>query len=501
MLKKCIIPVLLLLFLTLLLISPSPVYSSTIPRQVILLDFSGLELSQITSDYPNLIKLVSTSTVTLVTVPNSQRDSGPNILDLIPLKKSIYALNPTAIMTLDQFMPFSKKINLSPKYPLEFKNPTNSNSIRNPYPLESFQNKITVFRWPENHNPLLSDGKKILRYYEDLTGYMFANFNSNNTLLMVCAYCPQQKPAIQNKNLFAVILRGQNFTNGTLYSQSTRKPGIITYTDLRKIIFNPNNKTGTSEKIKTIPGKWRTIAAEQPELIKNYSVRWPLLTVLGYLMIGLVPLLILGLIRHFPIPIITLLIWSYLYLLTIPGTFLIEAAISPTAWLPIIAYTLAIGGGIFIISYILSGNNITKTLMWLAFLTLGLIIINILRNGYYESRSFLGYSILAGGRYYGAGNEYMGILLGAYIVGVTLSLPHIKKWRQEILWCTTFFLSLILFYPLFGSDVGGGITALMGLGITNYLWLNQPIHFKNIARLCLLTLFVFIGMAFLDRYV
>ncbi len=499
MLKKCTIPILLLFLFTFVLISPLKVYSCTIPRQVILLDCPGLELLKITNKYPNLSKLLSTSTVTLVTAPNSPK----NVLDLIPLKKSMNTFNSTVIMTREHFS-FPDILDSSPKCPPLYNHLNNSILIPNSYPLGSLQNKVTIFRWDshESLQPNLTDDfhKRILRYYDNLTGYIFDKINSNHTLLLVCAYNPQ-KPAVQNKNLFAVILRGPNYTNGTLYSQNTRKPGIITCADLRNIILNPDINTGTPGKIKIIPGKWRSIAVQQPALIKNYSIRWPLLTILGYLTIGLVFAFILGLIRHFPKPILIVLIWIYLYVLTIPGTFLIEATLAPTAWTSIITYTLVIGGGILIISYVLSGKSMNRTLMWLAFLTTGLCVIDTLRNGYFESKSFLGYSILAGGRYYGTGNEYMGIFLGAYIVGVTLSLHYFQKWRKQILWGATIFLSLILFFPLFGSDVGGGITALMGLGITNYLWLNQPIRFKNIAGLCLLTLLIFTGMAFLDRYV
>jgi hypothetical protein len=521
--KNHVIPVLLFFLLASVLINPLPVNSITIKQPVIILDLPGLELSEISSDYPHLLKLVSTGSTALVTVPNSSMINGPKSFTLsilrgilqksslntdITNKKGINtASNPVTVMKLDDIIPFHvMRSNLSQNNSLiPFKNKANINSILNHYRLEQFQNEIMVFTWVENYRYFLKSPEdafrhRILRYYDYLTGCILDRIDLNNTLFLVCTYRPQQKPDMKNKNLVAVVLKGRDFTDGIIYSPSTRKQGIITCADLRDTILNVHDKTGPNMQIKRIPGKWRTVTVEQMELKKNYSVRWPLLTVFGYLMIGIVLALLLGFSCRFPRPIITMLVWIYLYLLTIPGAFLIEALISPITWLSIVVYTLAITAVIFLLSYRLAGKSIAQTLKWLAYFTMGLIIIDALLNGRYESKSFLGYSLLAGGRYYGIGNEYMGILMGAYIVGVSLSLPDLRKWRREILWGATLFLSLLLFYPYCGSDVGGGITALMGLGITNYLWLKQPIHFKDLARLYLLTLFILIFMAFLDFY-
>ncbi|MGE5605957.1 MAG: hypothetical protein ACM3YE_09725 [Bacteroidota bacterium] len=95
--------------------------------------------------------------------------------------------------------------------------------------------------------------------------------------------------------------------------------------------------------------------------------------------------------------------------------------------------------------------------------------------------------MVTGARYYGVGNEYMGILLGSSLVGLSLSIKGFKN-RGGLVPFIAFLLSLILIHPNFGADVGGGITALTGLGITNYLWLKQPIRLREIIRLGLMTL-------------
>ena len=119
-----------------------------------------------------------------------------------------------------------------------------------------------------------------------------------------------------------------------------------------------------------------------------------------------------------------------------------------------------------------------------------MVVSDALLNGRYEHKAFLGYSVVAGARYYGIGNEYMGILLGAYILGVALSLRYWERWRRQILWCGTILISVILIHPHFGADVGGGITAVLGLGITNYFWLKQPVRITELLKLAGITLII-----------
>ena len=74
--------------------------------------------------------------------------------------------------------------------------------------------------------------------------------------------------------------------------------------------------------------------------------------------------------------------------------------------------------------------------------------------------SILGFSPVGGARYYGIGNEYLGILLGASVTGATI----LMDWTRRK---TLFFYLSILFYaaityfaaaPWFGSNFGGGVS-------------------------------------------
>ena len=233
----------------------------------------------------------------------------------------------------------------------------------------------------------------------------------------------------------------------------------------------------------TVPGDWRKLAKERVALVQNYSIRWDLLTVYGVSLIGLFFLLVLGLVFAFNIRILIRLAWGYLFLLTFPATFLIEALINPLTWPQVIFWTLVIATSIFSLALIGARGNPLTALARISLITLVIVLVDSLFGGYAELKSFLGYSAVSGGRYYGIGNEYMGVMLGAYITWVALFLPKVRSWRRELLWLAVFLISLVFFHPYLGADIGGGISTLLGLGITTYLWLRRPIGLREIGRL------------------
>lgn len=87
--------------------------------------------------------------------------------------------------------------------------------------------------------------------------------------------------------------------------------------------------------------------------------------------------------------------------------------------------------------------------------------------------SVLSYDPMVGARYYGIGNEYMGVLLGAATVGTAALVERCPNWRKPLLWGIGLFYLLttyILAAPNLGTEAGGTVAAIVGFGFT-YLWL------------------------------
>jgi hypothetical protein len=102
-------------------------------------------------------------------------------------------------------------------------------------------------------------------------------------------------------------------------------------------------------------------------------------------------------------------------------------------------------------------------------------------------QSVLSYDPIAGARYYGIGNEYMGILLGALL----LSLNAAARSRERLgvrgrSWMTALFLAVIYLFaaPRIGTNAGGALAAAVGCAYAlmqfsqwrmtrrNWLWLS-----------------------------
>ncbi|WP_134704693.1 hypothetical protein [Ammoniphilus sp. YIM 78166] len=78
-------------------------------------------------------------------------------------------------------------------------------------------------------------------------------------------------------------------------------------------------------------------------------------------------------------------------------------------------------------------------------------------------RSYLGYDPIIGARYYGIGNEYMGVVIGSTILSFAMLLELTKKYIRVIqgLALTVFGLFLVFFSsPGWGTNAGGAITAI-----------------------------------------
>ena len=365
--------------------------------------------------------------------------------------------------------------------------------------------RLERFSFYLNENRWRFYREQVLRNYDKLLGGLIAEIHANetsrrvSTLIMIFSPMPSARNTRDNTKLNPVLIAGPGFGSGILFSTSSRRTGIVTCYDLPATILNFLNigtRSFSGHNLRSVPGKWTAINPELKNLVRNYVVRWPLLTGYGYLLIGLFLFAIFGLIFNYMNPwLYKALGFAYLFVLTIPAVFLIESAVNPLSWGAIAGWTLGLGGlGLFTAFY-LGKKDFLKALSILSFVTVIMIVADGLLNGYFELKSFFGYSAVAGARFYGLGNEYMGFLIGAYIVFISINYEKLGKHRNQFLWLMVGLMAIFLAHPNFGANIGGGITALVGLGITVYLLSGHPVGIKEIGALAgaLATLLLMVG--------
>mgnify|MGYP002410464504 CR=1 FL=1 len=346
--------------------------------------------------------------------------------------------------------------------------------------LEKFGLFLTDQRWSFYR-------RSVMDRYDRLFGKLRSTIDFQSTLTLIFTGIPPQRKAKIGEKLMPAALKGPGFKPGIIYSHSTRRAGVITEYDLPATIlkFLGINKSGrfNGQSLESFPGDWRQAASFRRELVRNYQIRWPLLTGYAYLLIGSLLAGVAALIFK-PRPIFfKALTYLYLSLLLIPAVFLIEGAFNPLNWLSVIGGTLALVAILLAAAVWAGGKDPFGILSIISLTTVILIVIDGLGNGFLETQSFLGYSLVAGARFYGIGNEYLGLLLGAYTVFLALNFKALEKQRGKFLLPVTWLLALVVSHPDWGANIGGGSTVILGLGITNLLLLKRRIHLREIAGL------------------
>jgi hypothetical protein len=104
------------------------------------------------------------------------------------------------------------------------------------------------------------------------------------------------------------------------------------------------------------------------------------------------------------------------------------------------------------------------------------LVIDLLAGQHLLQWSTLSYSASAAARFYGIGNEYAGIAFGAALVtAAALASRRATRWRRPALAAGLLLVAALLGWPRFGANFGMTLSAAAGLGVfCLYLWRDRP---------------------------
>lgn len=117
----------------------------------------------------------------------------------------------------------------------------------------------------------------------------------------------------------------------------------------------------------------------------------------------------------------------------------------------------------------------------LALVTAWALLIDVWTGARLIKSSVLGYDPIVGARFYGIGNEYMGVLIGMTLVGTTGLLDRFPGRRYLVTAVYIFYgmLCVTLAAPGLGANVGGTIAAVIGFGVTAVLLSDRPVTWRT----------------------
>ena len=273
------------------------------------------------------------------------------------------------------------------------------------------------------------------------------------------------------------LYQGQEEPSGLLSSGTTMRPGLVASIDIAPTILDllglspPSYLYGDPVEIASKDNNGFSYLLSLNEQISRVHQQRPSL-IKAYILAQIVLVLaaVGGLIFNFDF-------YKYLrlpmvFLMLVPLSFLIYGAFPPgnlfVSFVVVIIFTL-----IFTTAFLYRSSNVDLFLRVGGVISLALVV-DILTGANLMKNSVMGYDPVSGARFYGIGNEYMGILIGTSVLfAATLYQKMMgKKTKIFILIPLSFvFITYLFISPAWGANFGGSLTALVAFTVT-YLGLE-----------------------------
>lgn len=304
----------------------------------------------------------------------------------------------------------------------------------------------------------------------------------DNQMVMLVSPAVHAK-AVQEKKLLTPIMIWRGEEHGLITSSTTRQPGLVSGLDVLPSILNwlkvpmPEGVTGHAFRVQQ-NGQDVTDLFRQVEYIHHtYATRSSVLYT--YVMLQMITLA----------SAVILWIWgrknhegergervrrgvrlALLAMLWFPFLLLVEAAVSWQVAGPVVLGVLIMVS--LLLAFVLESFPLSRTVAIVS----GLTVFGLLLDGWTGAtlmrQSYLGYDPVIGARFYGLGNEYEGVLIGAATLFVAAlyqmfaARQSSRGWRRHILPVSSAILfATVLYYmvaPDLGTDAGGFLAGMIG---------------------------------------
>lgn len=347
--------------------------------------------------------------------------------------------------------------------------------------------------------------REIFHRADNFLGKILAEMDKN-TLFMLVTPFPSYADVAAGRKLTPVIAYGDAVRGTILTSPTTKRDGIITNTDLASQVLNyfgiPRDPSMTGHEFiyKNMANSLEYIFRLNAITVFNYKIRPAVVkTFIGIIVAGLVLAVIFILCaRKYLIYLRRLLV----AIMIAPGLFLILPLLQPwDAPRLTLGILLLVAISVASLSYFLKDN-----LSIFAVCLLGsalLIILDTCLGNPLMKVSIFGYDPVGGARFYGIGNEYMGLLLGSAIIGTAAIVDKFRHHEKTAKLFSIAFYTVVLFtlaHPGLGTNVGGAMAALVGFGASAVLLFKGKISSADLLKIgvslviLLLCLFIYDSM-------
>jgi len=353
--------------------------------------------------------------------------------------------------------------------------------------------------------------KKAVLECDAALGKILSGLDLSRDLMIVCTPTPTRKMIADGDLLTPLIITGAGFEPGShLSSPTTRREGLVSNFDIAPTIIEflglkaPAEMEGRKLS-STGPGKnLESLVVLRDRAVASFQSRRIMVRIfIIYAIVILVLYLLFVLVREDLVRRYQFS-WSLVIMLALaaPLAYLILPvfrvsqlyaqiliAVGLALLLSIAALVICRRKGETVGGF--GGAGTLRPLLYMSGATLFLVLLDPILGSPLMTFSPFGSDVILGDRYYGIGNLYMGVAVGAALLfaGLVLQVfPAVfdKPWKRYSLAGAVFLLTaLILGYPRLGANVGGLITAVVASLVMLMKLEGKRIGWKKVAVLVL----------------
>ena len=341
----------------------------------------------------------------------------------------------------------------------------------------------------------------ILKDIDNFIGDLTAKIEKENSLLMVIS--PNRaEERIDGSRLTPIVLWGKGVGNGVLTSSTTNKKGIVTNLDisptiLKALNISTNNISGSSMRTLKESRSVEYIKSINERINTSNKVRTKTLSLYGIISIIIMFISLILFILNISInnDIGQFLKKLLLSLYAIPMVLILNSLFNINS---IFKFVISLFVFISILVLIIKKYDAEKIISIITIIYFILIIIDLLSNNYLTRFSILSYDPIIGARYFGIGNEMIGIFLAitAIMSGLLLERFSNRAFSIFILLISILFVG----HPKLGANIGGTMALVFASFYFILLKKDRQFSFKNIIIAIVLIGVIIVGLAYIDIY-
>ncbi|AFS78348.1 alkaline phosphatase-like protein [Gottschalkia acidurici 9a] len=357
-----------------------------------------------------------------------------------------------------------------------------------------------------SYNQYLSDEtfnyhrENIIKNIDNFIKELTTEMDDNSTIMIISPNVEQER--IAASKLSPIVIWENKSESSILTSGTTRREGIVTNLDIAPTISNilkAPTKNFVGHNIKSIKVDNNIEFIENLDKSTNLvsNLRSPFLTVYNTFTIVTIILSLIVLVLNLKdnkklvrtIESMTLtIILLPIVLLILPLFNIVNQYIYILVSISMILFTL------LILNFISK-----KYRIWaLIFLNFLIITLDIGTGSTLARSSIMGYDPIIGARYFGIGNELVGVLLGSMALTVSFLLDKVNNKLSLVLLPISI---VIVAHPSLGANVGGTISILFAVIIFIFLLSNININFRRLMLIGIGVVAIIFAIGVIDIYI